>query len=136
VLKIKILVLQHWQHLSDQWIELEMATNISFMRFLDFQENIPDSTTIWLFKERLKKNKLLDRIWQELQRQLNAKGLMLKKVASRILPSSPPIQIDQAIRIMVKKLKLAGAKMAPGPRRVKNFISDTSFITKWCLDMV
>jgi IS5 family transposase len=79
VVMIKILVLQHWYGLSDQKMELEMTKNISFMRFLDFQEDIPDSTTIWLFKERLKKKELLDRIWQELQRQLDAKGLSVKE---------------------------------------------------------
>ena len=40
VLMIEILVLQHWYSLSDQKMELEMAKNISFMRFLDFQEDI------------------------------------------------------------------------------------------------
>jgi len=79
VLIIKILVLQHWYSLSDQKMELEMAKNISFMRFLDFQEDIPDSTTIWLFRERLKEKELLDRIWRELQRQLVAKGLTVKE---------------------------------------------------------
>lgn len=78
VLMIKILVLQHWYGLSDQKMELEMTKNISFMRFLDFQEDIPDSTTIWLFKERLKKKEVLNAIWQELQRQLDAKGLSVK----------------------------------------------------------
>jgi IS5 family transposase len=78
VLMIKILVLQHWYGLSDQKMELEMAKNISFMRFLDFQENIPDSTTIWLFRERLKEKELLNAIWRELQRQLDAKGLTVK----------------------------------------------------------
>ena len=79
VLMIKILVLQHWYSLSDQKMELEMAKNISFMRFLDFQEDIPDSTTIWLFKERLKEKEVLNAIWQELQRQLDAKGLSVKE---------------------------------------------------------
>ena len=79
VLMIKILALQHWYSLSDQKMELEMAKNISFMRFLDFQEDIPDSTTIWLFKERLKEKEVLNAIWQELQRQLDFKGLTVKE---------------------------------------------------------
>jgi IS5 family transposase len=79
VLMIKILVLQQWYSLSDQKMELEMAKNISFMRFLDFQDSIPDSTTIWLFRERLKEKDLLDAIWQELQRQMDAKGLTVKE---------------------------------------------------------
>ena len=56
-----------------------MAKNISFMRFLDFQDSIPDSTNIWLFRERLKEKGLLDAIWQELQRQMDAKGLTVKE---------------------------------------------------------
>ena len=76
---IKILVLQQWGSLSDQKMGLEMAKNISFMRFLDFQDSIPDSTTIWLFRERLKEKELLDAIWQELQRPLDAKGLIVKE---------------------------------------------------------
>jgi len=79
VLMIKVIVLQQWYSLSDQRMELEMAKNISFMRFLDFQDVIPDSTTIWLFRERLKEKGLLDAIWQELQRQMDAKGLTVKE---------------------------------------------------------
>jgi IS5 family transposase len=79
VLMIKIMALQHWYCLSDQKMELEMAKNISFMRFLDFPEDIPDSTTIWLFKERLKEKEVLNDIWKELQRQLDAKGLTVKE---------------------------------------------------------
>ena len=58
---------------------LKMPKNIAFMRFLDFQDSIPDSTTIWLFRERLKEKGLLDAIWQELQRQMDAKGLTVKE---------------------------------------------------------
>ena len=53
VLMIKILVLQQWYGLSDQAMEREIADRLSFMKFLGFPETIPDSTTIWLFRERL-----------------------------------------------------------------------------------
>ena len=79
VLMIKILVLQHWHSLSDQRMERELANNVSFMNFLGFQETIPDSTTIWLFRERLKEKGELNAIWQELQCQLDAKGLIVKE---------------------------------------------------------
>ena len=79
VLMIKILVLQHWYGLSDQRTERELASNISFMNFLGFPETIPDSTTIWLFRERLIKKGKLNTIMQELQRQLDAKGLVVKE---------------------------------------------------------
>jgi len=79
VLMIKILVLQQWYNLSDQKMEWEMTDKLSFMRFLGFPATIPDSTTIWLFRERLKEKGKIDAIWQELQRQLNAKGLTVKE---------------------------------------------------------
>jgi len=62
VLMIKILVLQHWYSLSDQKMERELANNLSFMNFLGYPEIIPDSTTIWLFRERLKQKNSFDAI--------------------------------------------------------------------------
>jgi IS5 family transposase len=79
ILMIKILVLQQWYSLSDQAMEREMANNISFMNFLGYPETIPDSTTIWLFRERLKETGKIDAIWQELQRQFDEMNLEVKK---------------------------------------------------------
>jgi IS5 family transposase len=79
VLMIKILILQHWYNLSDQKMERELANNLSFMNFLSYPETIPDSTTIWLFRDRLMEKKSFDAIWQEVQRQLDAKGLTVKE---------------------------------------------------------
>jgi IS5 family transposase len=79
VLMIKILVLQHWYSLSDQKMERELANNLSFMNFLGYPETIPDSTTIWLFRERLKEKNRFDAIWHEIQRQLDSKGLIVKE---------------------------------------------------------
>jgi IS5 family transposase len=79
VMMIKILVLQQWYSLSDQRMERELASNISFINFLGYPETIPDSTTIWLFRDRLTEKSKIDAIWQELQRQLDAKGLVVKE---------------------------------------------------------
>ena len=79
VLMIKILVLQQWYGLSDQAMERGIADRLSFMNFLGFPEPIPDSTTIWLFRERLTEKEKLESIWQELQRQLDSKGLVVKE---------------------------------------------------------
>jgi len=78
-----------------------MANNISFMRFLDFQDSIPDSMTIWLFRERLKEKDLLDAIWQELQRQMDAKGLTVKEGCIRMLLSSLQTQANRATSLEV-----------------------------------
>lgn len=39
----------------------------------------PDATTVWLFRERLAESGRDRAIWEELQRQLDGKGLKFKK---------------------------------------------------------
>ena len=55
ILMFKILILQQWYGLSDLEIERQIADRISFMGFLGFPDQIPDSKTIWLFKDRIEK---------------------------------------------------------------------------------
>ncbi len=62
--------------LTQNW---QITDRISFRRFLGFPEAVPDYTTVWAFRERLGKTGRDKKIWQELQRQLNAKGLKVKK---------------------------------------------------------
>jgi len=78
ILMFKILILQKWHGLSDLEIERQIADRISFMAFLDFPESLPDSNTIWLFKQRIADSGNHESVWDELQRQLDAKGLQVK----------------------------------------------------------
>ena len=75
----KILILQQWFGLNDLEVERQMADRISFMSFLGFPNPIPDSRTIWLFKERISKTGKGKVVWAELQRQLDAMGLRVKR---------------------------------------------------------
>ncbi|MDD1753652.1 MAG: IS5 family transposase [Methanotrichaceae archaeon] len=79
ILMLKVLLLQQWYSLSDMEAEKQIADRISFMKFLSFPDSIPDSRTIWLFRERLKETGKDKAIWEELQRQLDAKGLTIKR---------------------------------------------------------
>jgi IS5 family transposase len=79
VLMIKLLVLQSMYGLSDPELERQANDKISFLRFLGFPEKIPDQTTVWYFRERLSKTKKDTAIWNELQRQLDEKGLKIRK---------------------------------------------------------
>jgi len=78
ILMFKILILQKWYGLSDLGIERQMADRISFMAFLDYPDPLPDSRTIWLFKQRIAETGKNELIWSELQRQLVAMGLQVK----------------------------------------------------------
>jgi IS5 family transposase len=79
IMMFKILILQKWYGLSDLEVERQMADRISFMAFLGFPDPFPDSRTIWLFKQRIAKSGKDELIWSELQRQLDAMGLQVKR---------------------------------------------------------
>jgi IS5 family transposase len=79
IVMLKSLYIQHLYSLSDEQLERELADRISFRVFLDTTEVIPDSTTIWKFKERLANNGNDVEIWNDLQRQLDAMNLKVKK---------------------------------------------------------
>jgi len=79
VVMVKLLVLQQWYGLSDPELERQANDRLSFRRFLGFPEEIPDSTTAWLFRERLAETGRDRAVWAELQRQLDGKGLRVKK---------------------------------------------------------
>lgn len=79
ILMFKILIIQQWYGLSDLEVERQMADRISFMSFLGFPNPFPDSRTIWLFRERMAKTGKDEVVWGELQKQLDAMGLKVKR---------------------------------------------------------
>ena len=79
VVLAKSLILQSWYNLADEELEYQLADRLSFQRFLGFPENIPDYSTVWYCRERLTQSGELKKIWNELQRQLDAYGFGIKK---------------------------------------------------------
>jgi len=79
ILMFKILILQQWYGLSDLEVERQVADRLSFMAFLGFPDPIPDSRTVWLFRDRMEKTEKDKLVWSELQRQLDSKGLAVKR---------------------------------------------------------
>ncbi len=94
VLMIKLLLLQAWYGLSDQELEYQSTNRIDFMRFLGFPDKAPDYSTVWRFRERLAKTGKDREIWDELQRQLDARGHLIvirdqlrnKRISKRRMP--------------------------------------------------
>jgi len=79
IIMIKLLILQQLYGLSDPQLELQVADRFSFRVFLGTTEVIPDYSTVWLFRERLKENGMLESIWEEFINQLKAKGYDVQK---------------------------------------------------------
>jgi len=67
VVMVKMLVLQSWNGLSDPELERQANDRISFRRFLGYPKEIPDGTTVWLFRERLAETGRNRLVWEELQ---------------------------------------------------------------------
>jgi len=79
VVMIKALLLQSLYNLSDPELEYQINDRISFRNFLGMDQPIPDFTTIWRFRERVAQKNLDHEIWNELQRQLEQKGILVKR---------------------------------------------------------
>ena len=79
VVMVKLLVLQQWYGLSDPELERQVDDRLSFQRFLGYPEKAPDYSTVWQFRERLAETRRDRLVWAELQRQLDEKGLKVKK---------------------------------------------------------
>jgi transposase, IS5 family len=91
-IKLKMLFLQYTFSLSDEELEDQLIDRLSFQQFvgLSFDQEIPDFTTIWKFKEALVQNKLMDRIFSSIIAQIELEGLILKKgtmIDATIIPS-------------------------------------------------
>lgn len=80
VLMFKILVLQQLHNLSDERIEYQIRDRLSFMRFLGLQleDRVPDAKTVWLFRERLKEQKLMEVLFKRFHEQLAQCGYVAR----------------------------------------------------------
>jgi len=81
VLMFKILILQRYYNLSDEQIEYQINDRISFMRFLNLTiaDDIPDSRTVWKFKEQLIDLKLIEPIFYIFLKQIETLGMVLNE---------------------------------------------------------
>ena len=79
ILMLKILFLQGWYGISDEELEFQINDRVSFQHFLDFPESIPDYSTIWRFREELVESGAAEKLWEELQRQLETYNIKTEK---------------------------------------------------------
>jgi len=81
IYSIKCLFLQYLYGLSDPQLEDALIDRLSFQRFLgiSFEEEIPDFTTIWRFRERLIKANILDKIFNHIVEMLEERNVILRR---------------------------------------------------------
>jgi transposase, IS5 family len=81
ILLFKMLILQQLYNISDEELEYQVNDRISFMQFLGLglEDKVPDSTSIWLFREALKKQNLIEGLFEEFGEYLNQNGYSAKE---------------------------------------------------------
>ena len=79
ILMIRLLLLQNWYGISDEELEFQVKDRVSFRSFLDFPKSIPDYSTVWRFRDELAEDDIIEKIWVELQRQIEEKNISVKK---------------------------------------------------------
>jgi transposase, IS5 family len=86
-----------WHNLSDPALEAAVADRLSFRRFvgLSLHDRTPDHSTLWRLRQELAEDGLIEKIFAEINRQLEAKKLILKQdtlVDASLIPAraNPP----------------------------------------------
>lgn len=81
VLMFKVLVLQRLFNLSDHQIEFQIRDRLSFMRFLGLhvEKQVPDEKTVWLFREELTRQGLVEELFSRFERFLTRAGYKAKE---------------------------------------------------------
>lgn len=81
LLKFKMLILQTLYNLSDDSLEQQVLDRLSFMRFLGLGmgDDVPDSKTIWAFRESLKKQDLVEKLFDRFNAYLNQAGFTAQR---------------------------------------------------------
>ena len=71
VMIFKILILQRYYNISDEQTEYQILDRLSFMRFLGLSlcDKVPDSNTIWLFRENLTNNSAIEKLFATFDEQ-------------------------------------------------------------------
>ena len=110
LLLFKALLLQAWYGLSDAELEFRLGDSLAFGRFvgLSLEDEVPDHTTLCRFRNRLVRERLLERLFAELDGQLEGAGVVLKQgtmldatlietqAAGRRAPGETPVDPDAA----------------------------------------
>lgn len=76
----KLLVLQQLYNISDEELEYQVSDRLSFMQFLGFglADEVPDATTVWLFRNQLTEQGLIEALFEQFDAFLIEQGYAAK----------------------------------------------------------
>ena len=126
---VRTLLLQGWYGLSDPELEFQINDRLSFRNFLGFPETVPDFSTVWKIRERLHKEGIDEKIWAELQRQLDGKGYVVKK---GVIQDASFVEADLGRKrhYQKKKAEKEGRKVEYSEKQLSHMDKDGTFAVK------
>lgn len=110
VLIFKILILQTLYNLSDDQVEFQIKDRLSFMRFLSLElcQSVPDAKTIWLYRERLSQQSLIEKLFGAFDRALKERGYlaMSGQIVDASIISAPRQRMTKEEKETIKSGKI------------------------------
>lgn len=81
IMMLKCLILQTIHGFSDEETEYRILDSNTYSHFLGIESpsDVPDSNTIWLFREKLQKQNLIEEVFYKFYTILRENGLEIKK---------------------------------------------------------
>lgn len=81
LLMLKVLVVQQLYNLSDDQTEYQIRDRYSFSRFVgvDPEGRVPDAKTIWVYREKLKEQGLIESLFAQILTQIEQAGYVARK---------------------------------------------------------
>jgi IS5 family transposase len=129
IVVVRCMLLQSWYGLSDPELEFQCNDRLSFQNFLGLDQKVPDFSTIWRIRDRLKERGKEEDIWNELQRQLDEKGFEVKK---GVIQDATFIDADAGRkRLQLEKIaKKDGRKIEYSEKQKRHMDRDGTFTAK------
>jgi len=86
----KAMLVGRWHSLSDPALEESLTVRLDFMVFTGFElgERVPDETTLCRFRNKLIERGLHEKLFQEVNRQLEGHGIKVKKSEGSLLDAT------------------------------------------------
>jgi transposase, IS5 family len=76
ILLFKLMILQQLYNISDEELEYQVNDRLSFMQFLglSLEDNVPDATTVWLFRQQLTDSGKVIELFEQFEVHLRTHG--------------------------------------------------------------
>ena len=80
IVLFRMLILQSLYNLSDEEVEYQVRDRLSFTRFLTsgIEDRIPDGATLWLFREKLAQDGIIEQLFDSFDQYLEMNGYIAR----------------------------------------------------------